>query len=300
MFRKIGATAGLATILMAASPEETRAQELEYTVTSPATIVIGNTVLHTLAGGVGAAINGKPIFNAAKTGFLSGLLVGGAKYCAGQTTNCAWPAKIATALGTSATINTALGRPALETVGTDLGPLYLELNFGNGKPLLRPYLLPETTFDLIRALSRGELDLTESLELGTPVTYTEQENIGDVPGQVYTNVITLSNDLRDGDAVKTECRDVGTYGMDCTTSRTSKDLTRRHENIHVNQYEQRRIFSALIPKWQRVKETMNNYFLSLDNTISELTIHPALYLPPKKYRLTETEAYSLTLLPRRK
>ena len=204
-----------------------------------AKIVLTNSVVHGLIGGIGALQHEKNFFEGFGKGFAGGTFVGLGKYWVGENVNGAWGAKILTSIGTSVTYNTAQGKDAFAMIMMDLGPVMLTYDYEKG---FKPYLLAMSTFDLIRTIAEGhKFDLEESLRRGTPIFQVKYKPMQH--GFSRSNIIGV---------VKHDSR-----------------LTQvvRHELIHSYQYAQSFALEPVLRNVSFINHAMSfseKYFIKLD------------------------------------
>jgi len=104
-----------------------------------------------------------------------------------------------TSFGTSMAYNISRGRPLLETLGMEFGPLYLEARGRN----IDWYLIPGSVAGIVGGFARGNFSLESTLRYGTPIFYdsltTEEKPWlrGTTYGFHGSNVLILDNNISD-------------------------------------------------------------------------------------------------------
>jgi len=136
-------------------------------------LVIGvNSAFYGLIGGVGAAVQKQRFIDGFKKGALGGSIIGTGKFLVGKNYRLGWPARLATGLGSRMVENTVRGNHILQTLGTDIGPVYLEWTKSEDKYKFKPEIWLGSAFSLVISIFRTEaFDWRASLATGS-LTFT--------------------------------------------------------------------------------------------------------------------------------
>lgn len=250
-----------------------RNSEYQYDPEACAGAVVGNSLLQGVIAGIGGVQNGSSFWRSFYQGAIGGAFVGAGKCMVAQDSNNAWPAKFTNALGSSIVHNASNGESSLKSFGIDYGPVFLNWEKGKG---LESYILPYSTVNFLDGMVNYQLNVSDSLEYGTPVFSGNLEGFAE--GATGANIVFLKEE----------------------NLTKNRDHNLKHELIHTHQYSSgRALGNVLINSTKPTKvtaENFENYNIMLDQDVADKSLYYLQrFAPGPMYKSPEEqEAYNLT------